>query len=180
MRKAAAEALAVADVGDAARLRPGDVAITYVTVGDISHRLLEALPDMLVLRADALETPLVALLDAEIARDDPGQEVVLDRLLDLLLIAVLRAWFSRPEAEAPTWYRALGDPVVGPVMRMLHNNPNIPGRSRRWRPRSASPAPPWPGASTSWSAIHPWRTSPASGWTSPPTCSSSRTPRSVR
>jgi AraC-like DNA-binding protein len=47
-------------------------------------------------------------------------------LLDLLLIAVLRAWFSRPEAEAPAWYRALADPVVGTALRMLHNNPNHP------------------------------------------------------
>jgi len=99
---------------------------TYAMVGEISQRLLEALPAMLVLREDAWETPLIALLGAEIVRDEPGQEVILDRLLDLLLIAVLRAWFARPEAEAPTWYRALSDPVVGPAVRMLHNNPEHP------------------------------------------------------
>src|SRR6185312_15344124 len=59
-------------------------------------------------------------------KDDPGQEAVLDRLLDLLLIAVLRAWFARPEAEAPGWYRAHGDPVVGPALRLLQNNPAHP------------------------------------------------------
>ena len=51
---------------------------------------------------------------------------MLDRLLDLLLIAVLRAWFARPEAEAPAWYRAHGDPVVGRALRLLHNNPAHP------------------------------------------------------
>ena len=55
-------------------------------------------------RSDVRDSPLVPLLAAEISKDEPGQEVVLDRLLDLLLIAVLRAWFSRPEAEAPAWY----------------------------------------------------------------------------
>jgi hypothetical protein len=35
---------------------------------------------------------------------------VLDRLLDLLLIAVLRAWFSRPEAEAPGSHPVGGSP----------------------------------------------------------------------
>ncbi len=99
---------------------------TYAMVGEINHRLLEALPGLLVLREDAWESPLIPLLGAEIVRDEPGQEVILDRLLDLLLIAVLRAWFSRPEAEAPTWYRALSDPVVGPAVRMLHNNPGHP------------------------------------------------------
>ena len=51
---------------------------------------------------------------------------MLDRLLDLLLIAVLRAWFARPEAQAPGWYRAHGDPVVGPALRLLHNSPAEP------------------------------------------------------
>ena len=51
---------------------------------------------------------------------------MLDRLLDLLLIAVLRAWFARPEAAAPGWYRAHGDPIVGPALRLLHNNPAHP------------------------------------------------------
>jgi AraC-like DNA-binding protein len=51
---------------------------------------------------------------------------VLDRLLDLLLIAVLRAWFARPEAAAPGWYRAHSDPVVGPVLRLLHSKPAHP------------------------------------------------------
>ena len=78
------------------------------------------------LRADAWDCPLIPLLADEIVKDDPGQEAVLDRLLDLLLIAVLRAWFARPEAEAPAWYRANGDPVVGRALRMLHHNPAHP------------------------------------------------------
>lgn len=37
-----------------------------------------------------------------------------------------RAWFARSEAEAPAWYRAHSDPVVGTALRMLHNNPAHP------------------------------------------------------
>ena len=48
---------------------------------------------------------------------------MLDRLLDLLLIAVLRDWFARPEAEAPGWYRASADPIVGPALKALHHDP---------------------------------------------------------
>lgn len=99
---------------------------TYQLTGEITQRLLNVLPDVLVLSADDWDSPLVSLLEREIARDDPGQEVVLDRLLDLLLITVLRTWFSRPEAAAPGWYRAQTDPVVGPALRMLQNNPAQP------------------------------------------------------
>ncbi|MDT7725396.1 MAG: hypothetical protein QOI21_1972 [Actinomycetota bacterium] len=99
---------------------------TYQLEGEVSRRLLEALPTLLVLPADAWDCPLIPLLAGEIVKDDPGQEAVLDRLLDLLLIAVLRTWFSRPEAEAPAWYRAHTDPVVGRALRMLHNNPAHP------------------------------------------------------
>jgi AraC-like DNA-binding protein len=99
---------------------------TYQMSGEISQRLLEALPPLLVLAEDAWDCPLVPLLAAEIVKDEPGQEAVLDRLLDLLLIAVLRAWFSLQAAEAPAWYRAHGDPVVGKALRMLLNNPAHP------------------------------------------------------
>jgi AraC-like DNA-binding protein len=99
---------------------------TYQMRGEISERLLAALPPLLVLHEDAWSSPLVPLLADEMVKDEPGQEAVLDRLLDLLLIAVLRAWFSRPEVEAPAWYRAHDDPVVGRALRMMHNNPDHP------------------------------------------------------
>ncbi|MGH3804498.1 MAG: AraC family transcriptional regulator, partial [Pseudonocardiaceae bacterium] len=96
---------------------------TYRMDGEIGQRLLRALPPVVVLSADSWSSPLVPLLSEEIVKDEPGQEAVLDRLLDLLLISVLRAWLARPEAQAPGWYRAYGDPVVGRVLRLLHHNP---------------------------------------------------------
>ena len=99
---------------------------TYELHGEVSGRLLRALPRSLALRDDEWDFPVIPLMADEIVKDAPGQEAVLDRLLDLLLIAVLRAWFSRPEAAAPGWYRAYGDPVVGRALRLLHNNPARP------------------------------------------------------
>ncbi|MET8353643.1 MULTISPECIES: AraC family transcriptional regulator [unclassified Micromonospora] len=99
---------------------------TYQFHGEVSQRLLRVLPALLVLPDEAWNSPLVPLLADEMDKDEPGQEVVLDRLLDLLLIAVLRAWFSRPEAAAATWYRAHGDPVVGLALRLLHDQPAHP------------------------------------------------------
>ena len=99
---------------------------TYQLAGEVGGRLMNALPRLVVMPEGGLDTPLVSLLAAESARDEPGQEAVLDRLLDLLLIATLRAWFSRPDAAAPRWYRANADPVVGRALRLLHNNPAHP------------------------------------------------------
>jgi AraC-like DNA-binding protein len=99
---------------------------TYHLDGEIGARLLAALPAVLVVPAGTLEAPLVDLLAGEMARDEPGQDAVLDRLLDLLLIATLRAWFARQEDAAPGWYRANADPVVGRALRMLFNNPAHP------------------------------------------------------
>ena len=99
---------------------------TYALGGEVSERLLRALPTLLVVSGDVWDNPLVSFLGDEIVRDEPGQEVVLDRLLDLLLIASLRSWLARPEADAPAWYSAQTDPVVGRALRMLHNNPAHP------------------------------------------------------
>jgi AraC-like DNA-binding protein len=99
---------------------------TYQVSGAVSRRLVDALPPLAVVRDDECTSPLPALLAEEIVKDEPGQDLVLDRMLDLMLVAVLRIWFSRPEAEAPAWYRAHGDPIVGPALRHLHNDPARP------------------------------------------------------
>ncbi|MET9730739.1 AraC family transcriptional regulator [Streptomyces sp. NPDC006458] len=99
---------------------------TYLWPGEVSGRLLDALPPLLTLTSDTWDCPLTHLLMEEIVRDEPGQEVVLDRLLDLLVIAALRAWFSRPEAETPAWYRAMADPVVGRALRLIQDDPAHP------------------------------------------------------
>nr|WP_107065756.1 AraC family transcriptional regulator [Streptomyces aureus] len=99
---------------------------TYLMRGEVHGPLLDALPPLLTLSSDVWECPLTPILAAEMARDEPGQAVVLDRLLDLLTISALRAWFSRPEAAAPAWYRALADPVVGRALRLLQDDPARP------------------------------------------------------
>jgi AraC-like DNA-binding protein len=99
---------------------------TYEQLGAISQPLLDALPAVLVLPGELLRSPLVEMLHCEIVRDDPGQEAVLDRLLDLLTITVLRAWFDRPGAEVPAWYRGHRDPVIGPALQAIHNTPERP------------------------------------------------------
>ncbi|MFE7214928.1 AraC family transcriptional regulator [Streptomyces sp. NPDC057611] len=96
---------------------------TYLAPSEIGRRLLSTLPAAVVRPAGEGNDPLIGLLAEEMARDEPGQELVLDRLLDLLLVNVLRGWLADPDSRAPAWYRAQSDPVVGPALRLLHDNP---------------------------------------------------------
>ncbi len=98
----------------------------YQLPGEISRRVLDALPGSIVLEPAAWTSPLVPLLDTDIAVDAPGQSAVLDRLYDLLLVSVIRTWFNRPGAAVPGWYRAYGDPVVGRALRLLQEDPARP------------------------------------------------------
>ncbi len=100
---------------------------TYQTDGEISRRLLSALPALTILASGTWDCPVIPLLCEEIVKDELGQQVVLDRLLDLLLVAALRAAFSRPGPHVPAWYRAHGDRVVGRALRAMHNDP-----AREW------------------------------------------------
>ncbi|MGW9069137.1 AraC family transcriptional regulator [Streptomyces yangpuensis] len=110
----------------AAHQHPGSAVMlsgTYQAPSEIGRRLLGALPKILVRPAKAADATLIELLASEISSEEPGQEVVLDRLLDLLLIGVLRAWPSAAGSSAPAWFRAQSDPVVGPALRLLHESP---------------------------------------------------------
>jgi AraC-like DNA-binding protein len=96
---------------------------TYEQVGEPGRRLLGGLPPLLVVGGAEVGPPVVDLIAAELTREVPGQSVVLDRLLDLLTVSVLRAWFDRATTEAPGWWQSATDPVVGPALRLLQHNP---------------------------------------------------------
>ena len=96
---------------------------TYQMHSEISRRLLDALPGLLIRPAEAGDRALIELLEREMRRDEPGQELVLDRILDLLLVSVLRSWLAAPASDVPGWHRAQGDPVVGPALRLMHTDP---------------------------------------------------------
>ena len=100
---------------------------TYNLDSEVSRRLLTALPRLFHLRADEWDTSLVRVLEREVSQDRPGQEVILDRLLDLLLISAVRAWFDRHQDEAPGWYAAEDDRAIGSTVRLIHRDP-----ARRW------------------------------------------------
>ncbi|SCF02606.1 transcriptional regulator, AraC family [Micromonospora mirobrigensis] len=99
---------------------------TYELPSQVTGRLLAAIPDLVVLPGVDRDAALVRVLADEFTRDAPGQDVVLDRLVDLVLIGTLRAWFARPDSGAPAWWRAQGDQVVGGALRLIHDRPDEP------------------------------------------------------
>ena len=95
--------------------------------GSLCDSLLEALPPKVFVPArDGSLRAVVAMLVDEIGRDAPGQQTILDRLLDLALVYTLRAHFAAAGDAAPAWYRALAEPVAGPALRAVHEAPSKP------------------------------------------------------
>jgi AraC-like DNA-binding protein len=100
---------------------------TYNLDSEVSRRLLRALPHHIYLGAEEWDSQVVDLLASEVSRELPGQEVILDRLLDLLLMSTVRAWLDRPGNAAPGWYLAESDDAIGATVRLIHDDP-----SRSW------------------------------------------------
>lgn len=113
-----------------ARAGPGDnpqatvfLCGAYQFSGDVGSGLLDALPQVMTL-SPAIDEPLrdvVTLLSRELARTEPAQQIVLDRLLDLLLVLAMRSDFRR-SATAPRWYRASADPRLSAALQAMHEN----------------------------------------------------------
>ncbi|WP_410672320.1 AraC family transcriptional regulator [Amycolatopsis sp. cmx-4-68] len=99
----------------------------YELHGVVAGRLLDMLPPLAVVPAGPRTRGALELLAAEVARDEPGQDAVLRRLLDLVLVLALRAWCARPGAALPAWYRALADAGIGEALRLMHAEP-----AHRW------------------------------------------------
>ncbi len=94
---------------------------TWAAETEAGRPLLAALPALLVRRRGDWDATLVDLLATELMREDPGQEVVLDRLLDLLLVTVVRSWLA--SEEQVTRGLAHADPTVGEALRLMHHHP---------------------------------------------------------
>lgn len=95
----------------------------YRFSGDIGQGLLQALPAVLPLSA-AVGDPLhevIAVLSRELTVVEPGQQTVLDRLLDVLLVLAIRASFKQ-NASAPRWFQASADPRLSAALQAIHHD----------------------------------------------------------
>jgi AraC-like DNA-binding protein len=100
----------------------------YLFEGDLSAGLLSSLPTTLRLRP-AVGGSLRATTDMiahELLRDEPGQQTLLDRLLDVALVQILREHFTTNQHTAPAWFHASSDPHLGPALHAIHADPGHP------------------------------------------------------
>jgi len=97
------------------------------------HGVLTALPPLVHLRAaqgtrGGALAAAVDLLAAEMdGQRSPGSDDVVSRLVDVLLIYILRSWQETDQASRPGWFGALADPLVGRALAAVHADP-----MRRW------------------------------------------------
>jgi AraC-like DNA-binding protein len=101
----------------------------YLFEGDLAAGLLDALPEVTHLRPGAGSSlrATMDLLSGEVLHLAPGQQALLDRLLDVALVQILRTQLAADTSAAPGWFRAMGDPQIGAALRALHADP-----ARNW------------------------------------------------
>jgi AraC-like DNA-binding protein len=96
----------------------------------VSTQVLTLLPELVHIRAESGATCLddtVRLLARELAHPQLASAVVLDRLVDVLLVQLLRVWLAgKPREAEGTWLGVLADPVVTAAMTKLHERPDHP------------------------------------------------------
>jgi len=98
----------------------------------VAHPLLGLLPS--TLRLSERHTPdtgplasTLRLLRYELATPRPGGSAIVDRLIDVLLVQVVRAWVADHAAgHDASWLGALRDPVVARALGAMHAEPASP------------------------------------------------------
>ncbi|MFI5776752.1 AraC family transcriptional regulator [Nocardia sp. NPDC051570] len=108
------------------RRQPGAVIMLhgiYDLHGSAGRRLLDILPDVTVVPAGPRTHGPLELLSSEAEHDELGQDAVVERLLDLVLVIALRSWGAGAESDVPTWLAAIADPAIGQALTILHADP---------------------------------------------------------
>jgi AraC-like DNA-binding protein len=93
-----------------------------------ANPLIGSLPPLLHLRAGRLKSLrwLRSALDwimSEMRDRGPGSEAVTDRLSEILFVEALRAYCTDCAGNESGWVRALVDPLIGPALALIHQEP---------------------------------------------------------
>lgn len=87
------------------------------------HPLLSALPPIVHLRHDEINHGTRVTIDqllAEIADPQEGSKTVVNRLVDVLLVLVLRTWIQNRSLDELGWLAAFRDPAISAAMQRIH------------------------------------------------------------
>lgn len=92
--------------------------------------LLEWLPPLIHLKADPRAASALqmvqALLAEEIMHRRVGSAMMADRLAQIVLIQVLRAYLDSNPERPTGWLGAMGEPGLGAALRLIHAEPSRP------------------------------------------------------
>jgi AraC-like DNA-binding protein len=95
-----------------------------------AHPLVSRLPALVHLTSanvagDMQMQLLLQLLHLEATRRGSGSDLVVPRLVDTLLVFIIRNWLSlQPVGEgAASWFSALRDPGIRDALALIHNHP---------------------------------------------------------
>lgn len=95
----------------------------------VSTQVLDLLPPLVHIRGGGdggLLEDTVRLLGRELAEPRLASGLILDRLVDVLLVQVLRSWLASGPSCRPSWLGALSDEVAGAAVGLLHADPASP------------------------------------------------------
>jgi hypothetical protein len=114
--------------GGVTRFGGGGVPTTIIggrfTFGEGDNPLLDLLPPLVHIRAGearnaALQSTL-ELLESETAMEQPGSQLVINRLADIFFIHAVRAYLASDESGNTTKLRALADHQIGAALKAMH------------------------------------------------------------
>jgi AraC-like DNA-binding protein len=102
--------------------------------------LLHRLPKLIHIRGaqGSMEqgfADIVHLIARESASQQPGAEVMLNRLTELLFIQVIRLWIDQQAEASVGWVGALRDQPISAALTLIHQSPE-----RRWTVRELAEA----------------------------------------
>lgn len=96
-----------------------------------AHPLTSLLPPLIHLSAQEAERHVQLQLSLQLLRNEAldagnGTELVVPRLVDSLLVFVVRAWLARQPVTADGWFGALRDGQISKALGLMHERPEAP------------------------------------------------------
>ena len=99
---------------------------TYQTAAAAGQLITSALPALALFDKQDIDPALLNMLERELTRPGLGQESALDRVLDLLLLHLVRVCVERADNMLPSWAAGTRDPIVARALASLHEDPAAP------------------------------------------------------
>jgi transcriptional regulator GlxA family with amidase domain len=99
---------------------------TYQAAASAGQLVTGALPALAVFDESETDPALLKMLERELTSPGLGQESALDRVLDLLLLHLVRVSVNRADNVLPSWAAGTRDPLVARALALLHEDPAAP------------------------------------------------------